>query len=166
MKANTMITLASLLLGSGFALAADDVQEHKQHHPDPASAATQGAAARSGGEMSMMSMDKQMQKMRAEMEEIHRTKDPDKRDELIGTHMKEMQDMMKMMQGEKSMMGKGMGMKGKSGDGSMDMMDRQQMMEKRMDMMQMMMDQMMQNQAAVEETKKIRIRRHDRWQTK
>jgi hypothetical protein len=43
----------------------------------------------------------------------------------------------------------------------MEMMDRQRMMEQRMGMMQMMMDQMMQNQAAMEDTRIIRKRRHE-----
>jgi hypothetical protein len=39
-------------------------------------------------------------------------------------------------------------------------------MEQRMDMMQKMMDQMLQNQAATEETRMIRDRRHDHSKTK
>jgi len=69
-----------------------------------------------------MPMHEQMQKMQAQMAEIHRTEDPDKRDALIQSHMADMQNMIKVMiqnmHGGKSMMGPGgimgpgMGMQG------------------------------------------------------
>ena len=191
MKTKTMIVVTALLMSSSLALAAGDAQEPKAHHPNPEEGTAQGAPAIPGSGMPMMPMHEHMQKMRAQMAEIHRTKDPDKRDELIESHMADMQGMMKMMHGMREgqsmmgqggMMGRGMGMPGgqmmggQQGDKmaapqggmmggqqgcmmgmrTMKMMNRQQMMEKRMDMMQMMMDQMMQNQAASEETRKMR----------
>jgi len=163
MKAKTMVAVTMLLMSSGLVLAAGQSQEQQDHHPDSAGETTQGAPAMPVGGMPMMPMHAHMQKMRAQMAEIHRTEDPDKRDELIESHMTDMQGMMKMMHGMRegqSMMGQGGMMGGQQGYmmgmRTMEMMNRQQMMEKRMDMMQMMMDQMMQNQAASEETRKMR----------
>ena len=186
MKAITMVAVTTLVMSSGLALAAGEAQGDKAHHPE--SAGAQQTPTGSGGGMPMRQMHEHMQKMQAQMEQIRRTEDPDKRDELIQSHMASMQDMMKMMQGMhggKSMMGPGgmMGqgmdmhggkmMGGQQGDqmaapqgSKMEMMNRQQMMEQRMDMMQMMMDQMMQNQAANEETRMIRERRYDHRKTK
>ena len=190
MKAKTMVAVTTLLMSSSLALAAGEAQDHKAHHPESPGAIGQETPSATAGGMPMM------QKMQAQMVEIRRTEDPDKRDELIQSHMADMQRMMKMMQdmhGDKSMMGaggmmgQGMGMQGggmmggQQGDkraasqgvmtgeqqsGMMEMMNRQQMMEQRMDMMQMMMDQMMQNQAATGETRMIRDRRHDHSKTK
>jgi hypothetical protein len=191
MKAKTMVAVTTLLMSSGLVLATGQSQEQQIHHPDSAGGTTQVAPAMPGGSMPMMPMHEQMQKMRSQMAAIHRTEDPDKRDELIESHMEDMQGMMKMMHGMREgqpmmgqggIMGQGMGMPGgkmmggQQGDEmaapqggmmggqqgcmmgmrTMKMMNRQQMMEKRMDMMQMMMDQMMQNQAAAEETRKMR----------
>lgn len=182
MKTKTIVAVTTLLMSSGLALAAGDTQDQQSHHPEPAGTTAQPATAGSGGDMPMMPMHENMQKMHAQMEEIRRTEDPDKRDELIQSHIASMQEMMQMMHGGKPMMGQGMGMQGgkmmggQQGDkmaasqgsmmgdqqaGMMEMMNRQQMMQQRMDMMQMMMDQMMQNQAAIEETRMIRDRRHD-----
>ena len=183
MKATTIVAVTTLLMSTGLVLAAGQTQEGKSHHPDSAGSTDQTVPAMSGGDMPMMAMQEHMQKMHAQMEEIRRTEDPDKRDELINAHMAEMQNMMKMMQdmhggnpmmGKGGMMGQGMGMSGgkmmggQQADkmaapqgGMMEMMDRQQMMEQRMGMMQMMMDQLIQNQAASEETRMIRDRRHD-----
>jgi hypothetical protein len=203
MKATTMVPVCMLLmsLSPGLALAVDQSQEYQTRQMDSGAAAGQEAPTMSGGGMPMQ---EQMQKMRSQMDEIHRTKDPDKRNELIQAHMESMQEMMKMMQGMhggQSMMGpggmpggnmtggrpggmpeSGMGMqggkmteglqgesmatpRGAMPGGMMDMMNRQQMMEQRMGMMQMMMDQMIQNQAAMEDTRQIRLR-HDHCQTK
>ena len=178
MKAKTILAVTTLVMSAGVALAAEDKQEHKAHHPDAAGVTDKGNSAMPGGGMPMMQMNEHMQKMRTQMAEIHRTEDPDKRDELIQSHMADMQAMMKMMQGMhggKSMMGQGgmMGqgmtggkMMGGQQAGMMEMMNRQQMMEQRMDMMQMMMNQMVQERAAREETRKIRERRHDHRKTK
>ena len=186
MKANILIAVTILLTGSGLALAAGQSQEHEAHHPEPAGSSAPGAPAMAGGGMPMM--QEHMQKMQAQMEEIHKTSDPDKRDKLIQSHMDSMNEMMKKMQGMhsgKPMMGGpgmmggskdgmmggpgmmggskngmtgGPGMMGGSKGGMMEMMNRQQMMGRRMDMMQMMMDQMMQHQAA---TEKSRMQRHE-----
>ena len=185
MKAKTIVAVSTLLMSSGLALAAGEGQDQKSHHPQQAGTTLKQMPAGPGGGMQMMPMHEHMQKMHAQMEEIRRTEDPDKRDELIRAHRADMQEMMKMMQGMhggKPMMGQGMGMPGgkmmggqprdrvaapqggmMGGQqaGMMEMMDRQQMMQQRMDMMQMMMDQMMQNQAAIEETRMIREQRHD-----
>jgi hypothetical protein len=172
MKAKTIVAVTTLLMSSGLVLASGEAQDQKAQHPEAAGAAAQQTPAGPGGGMPMMKMH---ENMRAQMEEINRTEDPDKRDKLIQTHMTDMQGMMKMMQGmhggkpmkgADGMMGQGMEMPGgKKMDGQkggmMEMMSNQKMMEKRMDMMQLMMDQMMQNQAAVEETRMIRDRRHD-----
>jgi hypothetical protein len=103
----------------GIALATDQSQQHKAHYPDSGVATDQGASAMPGGGMPM---HEQMQKMQAQMAEIHRTEDPDKRDALIQSHMADMQNMIKVMiqnmHGGKSMMGPGgimgpgMGMQG------------------------------------------------------
>ncbi|MGB7932356.1 MAG: hypothetical protein WCH04_09030 [Gammaproteobacteria bacterium] len=196
MNAMTMVAATTLLMSSSLALAAGETQDHEAHHPEPADATAQQMPAGSAGGMPMMQMHEQMQKMHAQMEEIRRTEDPDKRDELIQSHMADMQGMMKMMQdmhgdkpmmGPGGMMGQGMrmqgggmtggqqgdkraasqgGMTGEQQPGMMEMMNRQQMMEQRMDMLQMLMDQMLQNQAAMEETRTIRDRRHDHSKTK
>lgn len=196
MKAKTMVAVTTLLMSSSLALAAGETQDHQAHHPEPADATAQQMPAGLAGGMPMMQMHEQMQKMHAQMEEIRRTEDPDKRDELIQAHMADMQGMMKMMQdmhgdkpmmGPGGMMGQGMGMQGggmmggqqsdkkaasqggmtgEQQPGMMEMMNRQQMMEQRMVMMQKMMDQMLQNQAATEETRMLRDRRHDHSKTK
>lgn len=195
MNATTMVAVGVLLTGSGLAPAAAQPQEHQAQQPDTGAATGREAPAMPGGGMPMQ---EQMQKMRSQMAEIHRTEDPDKRDELIHAHLETMQEMMKMMQGMhggQAMMGQG-GMPGgnMTGDqpggmmgpgmmkgdqpgggmvaprgampgGMMNMMKRQQMMEQRMDMMQMMMGQMIQNQAAMEESRQIRMR-HDHCKAK
>jgi hypothetical protein len=183
MKAKTMVVVTTLLMSSGLVLAAGYAQELNADHPGSTGGTNQDAPTTPSGGMPMMPMHAHMQKMRSQMAEIHRTKDPDKRDELIESHMENMQSMMKMMHGMREgqsmmaqggMMGPGMDMpggmmmSGQQGDKmatrqgcmmgmrTMGMKNRQQMMEKRMDMMQMMMDQMMQNQAAAEETRKMK----------
>ena len=121
MKAKTMIAVTTLLMSAGLALAAEEAQDHKAHHPEAAGATAQQMPAGPGGGMPMMPMHEHMQKMHAQMEEIRRTEDTDKRDELIDAHMTEVQNMMKMMQdmhggkpmlGPGGMMGQGMGMPG------------------------------------------------------
>ena len=109
-----------------------------------------------GGQMQMMDkMQSHMQKMMKEMEQIHATKDPEKRQQLIDKHMESMREGMKMMRGMGSggmMMGgktKGMAMGG-------DMESRMKHLEERMDMMQMMMEQMVESRSAQRSTK-----RHD-----
>ena len=155
MKAKIMIAVTALWMSYGLAQTTGNTLELKANHPNAVGGTVQGAQAMPGGGKSMLPMHEYMQKMRTQMDEINKTEDPDKRDELIESHMADMQSMMKMMGGQQD--DKVTAPQG----GMMEMMSNQQMMKKRMDMMQMMMDQMMQSQAAGEETRMIRERRHD-----
>lgn len=106
------------------------------------------------GKVDMGMMKQNMQTMVKQMDEIHSTQDPKKREMLMHEHMKNMHKGMQMMRGmggdmmmgmmsdnkgSAGMMGKGMG----KNMSSKDKGQRHQMMEQRMDMMQMMMEQMM-----------------------
>jgi len=162
----------TLLLSSGLVFATEKSHEHDTS-PSQATMKQDKSAVMDKNMPVIHEKMQKMQKMQAQMTEINQTQDPDKREDLLKTHMKSMQDMMKMMgtmRGEKTMkMGQGMNMsdgkmmeipqdgmmEGKQ-QNMMEMMNRQGMMEKQMNMMQMMMDQMMENQAASEETRNIR----------
>ena len=92
---------------------------------------------------------KRMNKMYRQMEEIDRTTDPERRQQLLDEHWKLMEEQMFSMR----MMGGGMMShrhgRGRHGQGPHMMMDpdqRDQYMYDRMDMMQLMMEQMMQHQ--------------------
>jgi len=119
MKANILVAATALLMGSGLALAAGQSQENEAHHPGSAPASAPGTPAMAGGCMPMM--QEHMQKMRAQMAEIHRTRDPDKRDKLIQAHMDSMNEMMNKMRdmhrGKPMMGGPKGGMMGGSRDG-------------------------------------------------
>tara|TARA_R110001606_G_C15404705_1_gene654306 strand:- start:36903 stop:37385 length:483 start_codon:yes stop_codon:yes gene_type:complete len=147
----------TLLLSSGLAFATEKSHEHDTSPSQTTMKQDKSAAT----DQNMPMMHENMKKMQAQMTEINKTQDPDKRDELLKTHMNSMQDMMKKMgtmQGEKTMkMGKGMNM---SDENMMDMMNRQGNMENHMNMMEMMMEMIMQNQAASEETRTIRENLH------
>lgn len=159
MQRNTlMLALAAVLVMPATLMAADAAKdEHSGHHP--AQAPTPDKAAPTA-------VPDHMQAMRARMMEIHASKDPEKRKQLMEAQMKDMEAMMQdgscpMMAGGKAgMMGPGMGMMGGKGSmgmmgqpgmqggmqpgmsGSDDMMaKRMEMMEKRMDMMQKQMGQ-------------------------
>ncbi len=161
MKAHTLITLVTLAMSPGLVLATGAAHETGGHSKDSAPLGGQPMSGMTDGGMSMMSMQKKMQEMRAQMATINKTQDPQRRDELVRQHMDSMREMMKTMQGGRE------GKPGMQQGGSMEkMMNQQKMMEQRMDMMQMMMDQMMQNQAAAEETQRIRARIHDPRQMK
>ncbi|HQU16191.1 MAG: hypothetical protein B7Z66_09330 [Chromatiales bacterium 21-64-14] len=152
MATKSIVMITALMMVAGTALAAGNDQGQKANPTNAAAITNNGDSGMPG---SGMQMNEQMHKMRAQMAEIHRTKDPAKRAVLIREHMAAMQKMMGMMDGMhsgKSMMGRG---------GMMEVMDHQKMMEKRMNMMQMMMEQMMQNQAAAEETQTLRGPRHE-----
>ena len=95
MKANILIAVTTLAMGSSLAMAAGQSQENEAHHPESAPASAPGMPAMAGGCMPMM--QEHMQKMRAQMEEIHGTSDPDKRNELIQAHMDSMREMMNKM---------------------------------------------------------------------
>jgi len=141
MKKVHLLTVAVLLAFPQPSLYAVDA-----HHPEKQaqgkSMPKAGQKGMSGGMME--SMPAHMKKMMQQMQKIHKTRDPDKRDLLLEEHMQTMHEGMEMMQG----MGGGM-MGG-------DMPGRMDMMEQRMDMMQMMMDQMMQSREQANETHKIR----------
>lgn len=165
MMAKTMIATIAILFAAAFALSAEQDIDHGAHHRADNSANAGQASTEYSGVMPMKQMQESMQKMHSQMAEIHRTQDPEKRDELIEAHMKSMQDMMqnmmKMMQGGGMMAGQ-MGISGaghQAGEGGdqklaiMSMMARQENLEKRMDMMHVMMDQMLQSQAAAKKSK-------------
>lgn len=179
MNVKIMVAVTTLLMNSGLAMATGNTMEQKANHPNAVGGTVQVAPAKPVGGMPMKAMHEHLQKMRSQMAEINRTEDPDKRDELLESHMADMQSMMKTMHGmrdEQSKMGQGMGMRGgkmmggQQGDkmaapqgGMMEMMNHQKMLEHRMDIMEMMMDQMMQNQAASEKTRKYRKWRYNRY---
>jgi hypothetical protein len=139
------------------AVAAITVQTSSVYAVDNSQSAKQGQnkTMQMGADKGDMGMMKQnMQEMMKQMDEIHSTKDPKKREQLMHAHMLNMHKGMQMMRsmGGDMMMamkndGKGGGAMMKQGmDGNMDCKGkgmRHQMMVERMDMMQMMMEQMM-----------------------
>ncbi len=143
-----LLTVAILLAFPLPSLYADNT-----HHPEKQaqgkSSPMAGQKGMSGGMMSNMRVH--MKKMMQQMQEIHKARDPDKRDRLTEEHMQSMQEGMKMMKG----MGGGM-MMGESEPMGDDVRMRMDMMEQRMKMRQMMMDQMMQSREQANETHKIR----------
>tara|TARA_R110001583_G_scaffold6774_2_gene34038 strand:+ start:251 stop:691 length:441 start_codon:yes stop_codon:yes gene_type:complete len=138
----------TLLISSGLIFAAGQ-EVHEQKHKVQPTQQTQGEGMTE--ESMTMMMQKDMEKIRSQMAEIHKTVDPVKQDELIQAHLADMHKMMKMMNqmhgGNDAMMGQGS-------------------MEKRMSMMQMMMEQMIQNQQATEANRKFREKGHDHIKTK
>ncbi len=157
MKKIFVLTTAVLLAAILPLVHADDAS-----HPGKQAGAKAMAGQPGKGNM-MQKMQAHMKKTMRQMDEIHKTKDPDKRDKLIEEHMKSMQEGMEMMramgggmmmgmQGGQGKMGKSQMGQGVKMDGDMQMrMDR---MEQRMDMMQMMMEQMAQSGKEVEKTRK------------
>jgi hypothetical protein len=114
----------TLLLSSSLLWAAGQGHDHDQQ--------TKSSHVEKTMDMGSMPMMKdKMSKMQSQMEEIKKTDDPEKREQLIQAHKSSMHDMMKMMQD-------------KMGN------------DKEKNMMMMMMDQMMQNQDATEETNRIK----------
>jgi len=106
------------------------------------------------GKVDMGMMKQNMQIMVKQMEEIHSTQNPKKREMLLHEHMKNMHKGMQMMRGMGGDMMMGMMSDKKGSAGMMDKGmannmsnkergQRHQMMEQRLDMMQMMMEQMM-----------------------
>lgn len=77
----TVLTTALLLMLPASTLYAVDA-----HHPQQ-QAQAQSLSSPQGGGMPMENMQAHMQKMRAQMEEIRKTEDPDKREQLIDEHM-------------------------------------------------------------------------------
>ncbi len=134
------------------ASAASAVEEH---HPDQKPAATAPAAPRDA-EKAVQQMGENVNKLRAQMDKILKTKEPAERQKLVQEHMQTLRASMTTaaaamggMPGPGGMMGGGMmmdcPMMGQMMGGGMmgeQMMQRMQQMEKRMDMMQMMLEQM------------------------
>lgn len=148
---NTMkktLIATTLLISSGLIFAAE--KDHEHDSKSQPSHQTQGEKGMTDESMTMM-MQKDMEKMRSQLAEIHKTVDPVKQDELLQAHLADMHKMMKMMNqmhgGNDAMMGQGS-------------------MEKRMSMMQMMMEQMIQNRLTSEENRKVREKGHDHMKTK
>ncbi|QKO20534.1 hypothetical protein [Rhodoferax sp. BAB1] len=125
---------------------AQSKEEHQEHHPAGAAAATQGnASPRSMGADRMAAMDQHMKAMQAMREKMAAAKTPAERQALMAEHMKVMQEGMTMMGQMRGMSGM-QGMQGvmQSGSGMAgNMAERQQMMEKRVEMMESMMQMMM-----------------------
>jgi len=156
-----MKKLIALTAACALALPPLAVYAEQAHHPEQQKTGgdmpAQGGQPAPGGMMDKM--QKHMETMMQQMDAIHKTDDPEKRDKLLQEHGKSMQEGMQMMRGMgggmmKGMMGEGGGgMMGKGGSGMMKGGDKamcQRTMEQRMDMMQMMMDQMMQHRQAEE----------------
>ena len=135
------------------AAAAITVQTSVLYAADKSQPAAQGqnkTMQMGAGKGDMGMMKKNMQVMMKQMDEIHSTKDPEKRQQLMHAHMKNMHKGMQMMRGMGGDMtmgdGKGGGAMMNKGTGENMSCEgkgmRHQMMVERMDMMQMMMEQM------------------------
>ncbi len=154
--------MKKLLIGSmvaGLLMGAPVVYADDAHHPDQ-QGQTGKAPASAESNSAMQKMQENMKKMRAQLDKIQKTKDPELRQKLMMEHMQTMHD--NMMMGRQMMMGTcsmkegemrvpmmhGMMDEGEAGMSPDAMMDRMNRMEKRMDMMQMMMEQMSKSQPA------------------
>ena len=141
-----LVVAAALAIQSSALYAAENTQSAKH---------AQNKTMQMGvGNGDMDKMKQNMKKMMKQMDEIHSTNDPKRREKLMHEHMQNMHKGMKMMRnmggdmmmgmdggkkGGKEMMSKGMG----NNMSNQERGKRHQMMEQRMDMMQMMMEQMM-----------------------
>ena len=145
--------VAGLLMGTSMVYADD------AHHPGkPGQTGNVTASASTESDSTVQKMQENMKKMRAQLDKIQKTKDPELRQKLMMEHMQTMHDNMmmgrQMMTGTCSMkngemmgpMMHGMMDEGDAGISPDAMMDRMSKMEKRMDMMQMMMEQMSKSQ--------------------
>jgi hypothetical protein len=154
--------MKKLLIGSmvaGLLMGAPVVYADDAHHPDQ-QGQTSKTPASAEGNSAMQKMQENMKKMRAQLDKIQKTKDPELRQKLMMEYMQTMHD--NMMMGRQMMMGAcsmkegemrvpmmhGMMDEGEAGMSPDAMMDRMNRMEKRMDMMQMMMEQMSKSQPA------------------
>jgi len=146
-----VVVLTVPLLVASAASAVDE------HHPDQKPTAAAPTAPKDA-EKTVQQMGENVNKLRAQMDKIQKTRDPAERQKLVQEHM---QTLRASMTTAGSMMGAGpgggMGMGMMGGDMMMDcpmmgqmkgggmmgeqMMQRMQQMEKRMDMMQMMLEQ-------------------------
>ena len=105
------------------AAAAITVQTSALYAADKSQAATQGqnkSMQMGAGKGDMGMMKQNLQEMMKQMDEIHSTKDPKKREQLMHAHMKNMHKGMKMMRGMGGDMMMGMMKDGKGGDGKMN----------------------------------------------
>lgn len=155
MKLNYCLSTATILLAfAAPGMAAQQSDEHKDHHPAPAAATPKPApivansvkAGTAGDQMA--GMDSQMKSMREMHDKMMKAKTPKERSALMADHMKVMQDGMNMMSKMSSQGMAGMDMKqGVPADGKKPTMEgmaeHHKMMEKRMEMMQAMMQMMM-----------------------
>ena len=147
--------IAALFMGASGGYADD------AHHPDQQGRAGKVTVPASAESDSIMKkMQENMKKMRAQLDKIQKTKDPELRQKLMMEHMQTMHE--NMMMGRQMMMDTcsmkdgemmgpmmhGMMDEGEAGRSPDAMMDRMNKMEKRMDMMQMMMEQMAKPQSA------------------
>ena len=148
--------MKKLLIGSmvaGLLMGAPVVYADDAHHPDQ-QGQTSNTQASAEGNSAMQKMQENMKKMRAQLDKIQKTKDPELRQKLMMEHMQTMHDNMmmgtcSMKEGEmRGPMMHGMMDEGEAGMSPDAMMDRMNRMEKRMDMMQMMMEQMSKSQPA------------------
>lgn len=123
---------------------AQSTDEHKGHHPagaTPPAVSPQMGTANAMSMGSMAKMDQHMKAMQAMHEKMASAKTPEERQALMVDHMKMMQDGMAMMKEMGGMSGMGGMQSGKAMGGGMA--EWQQMMEKRMAMMESMMQMMM-----------------------
>jgi len=138
MKKMILVVAAALAIQSSALYAAENTQSAKH---------AQNKTMQMGvGNGDMDKMKQNMKKMMKQMDEIHSTNDPKRREKLMHEHMQNMHKGMKMMRnmGGDMMMGMNDGKKGgKEMMSNQEGGKRHQMMEQRMDMMQMMMEQMM-----------------------
>ncbi|MEZ5719801.1 MAG: hypothetical protein R3E55_15525 [Burkholderiaceae bacterium] len=136
---------AALAFASTSTLAANDEQDHTEHHPEaPAAVAT---VPDRGAKVPPQAMQKQIQAMKAMHEKMVNAKTPEERSALMAEHMQTMRDGMGMVQkmGQSGSMGS-MGSMGASKGGkamACDMYESHRMMGMRMEMMESMMQMMM-----------------------
>jgi len=137
MKTRRLIFIAILIVSPVSVIHADDANHLSKTIPNKSITKDMGM---------MENMHKHMNKMMMQMNKIHNTTDPVKRDRLMDEHMKSMQKGLNIMTMSKS----------DNGMNKQDMRERINMIEKRMDMMQAMMGQMMKSNTERIQTIKIR----------
>ncbi len=158
MKKLIALTAACALILPPLSIYAEQAHHPEQQGIQEGEMPAQGQPAMDG---MMDKMQGHMKKMMQQMDAIHATDDPEKRDELLQKHRRSMHEGMQMMRG----MG-GDTMKGRMGESGGGMMQgggmhqgggkmhgddkdmRHRAMEQRLDVMQMMMEQMMQHREA------------------
>ena len=148
MKKLLISSVAAVLFMGASGVYADDA-----HHPDQQGRTGKVAVpASADDEQVTQKMQENEKKMRARLDKLRKTKDPEERQKLMMEYMQTMHENMmlgrSMMHGmmDCTMMKGGMMGEGEAGASPDAMMDRMNRMEKRMDMMQMMMEQMTKSQ--------------------